>query len=328
MSATLRAHHALRAVGLKGDTPDVEAPAWQPERVTNAVNEVWRCGGHVLRINPDRSSTRLQDEERLLHILPPEVLAPTPVGAGCASWGEWMVTLRVPGQELSRAWGQMAPAERRRAITEVAGALRALHHVPAPPWRAPGDSPGCPHPLPAERLLALIDRAAALPGTDSGVLDAVADRLVAAAGALDVDPTTLVHGDVHLENIMTGGCGAVTALLDFEWSRPGPPDLDLDVLLHSLADPAVHLEGGNGATLYRRDFDDVVGWMRAAYPALFAHPRLAERLWVYRLAYEVGALMTRERSDSLADPQSPHHPYQRIFRLLGDRSDIGWFLAG
>jgi hygromycin-B 7''-O-kinase len=145
---------------------------------------------------------------------------------------------------------------------------------------------------------------------------------------LDEDPDTMVHGDLHLENVLTGTGGQLTGLVDFEWASAGSPDLDLDILLHSFADPSLHVEGGPSGKLERRDFDEVVGWLRGAYPELFAHPRLAQRLWLYRLAYEVRSLLRQPPPVGIAPSTLPvHHPYQRVLRLLDDRSELGWFLG-
>lgn len=322
MTALLRAHRVVRAAfphGVPGAEPK------QLSRVTNALNEVWKYGPYIVRINPHPGATRLQREARLLHDLPAEVRAPRPVAAGPAPFGEWMVATLLPGVEMSRAWHGLARAERRRSTKELARCLHALHSVVAPGAAAPGGDDDCPHPLPLPRLASYLARARRVPGVDQGVLNAAAEKLRLAADALDEAPTTLVHGDLHLENVLTSG-GGVSGLLDFEWCRAGPPDLDLDILLHSLADPALHVESGDGFALERRDFDEVVGWLRSAYPELFAHPRLPERLWVYRLAFELRSLLAAAPTRGDA-PLPPHHPYQRVVRLVEGRTELGWFVG-
>jgi len=323
VSALLRAHHALKDARLDGG----RVQGAQLERITNALNEVWRYGPYILRINPRPGATRLQREAHLLRTLPPEVRAPRAVATGAASWGEWMVAMCIPGRELSRVWRGLRRVERKRSITELAGCLEALHHVPAT-GEAPGGDEDSPHPLPVARLARLLDAAAALPGIEAGPIAAAREKLRSSADALDPNPTTLVHGDLHLENVLADEPGSVSGLLDFEWCRAGSPDLDLDVLLHSLADPALHVESGDGGALQRRDFDEVVSWLRAAYPALFEHPRLPERLWIYRLAYEVRSLIAEPpRPGAAGGSLPPHHPYQRIVRLIEGRSDLSWFVG-
>jgi hygromycin-B 7''-O-kinase len=324
VSALLRAHHALQAsrldVATRGNA--------QLVRITNALNEVWRYGPFILRINPHPGATRLQREAHLLRRLPPPVRAPRAVATGSAPWGEWMVAMCVPGQELSRTWQTLRRVERRQSIAELAGCLEALHSVAATAAPAPGGDEDTPHPLPAARLERLLADACRLPGIDRGVLDTARDKLRSGADALDDQPTTLVHGDLHLENVLTDEPGSVSGVLDFEWCRAGSPDLDLDILLHSLSDPALHVESGEGGTLQRRDFDEVVSWLRTAYPALFAHPRLPERLWIYRLAYEVRSLLAEPpRPDVRTSSLPAHHPYQRIVRLVEGRSDLSWFVG-
>ena len=49
-----------------------------------------------------------------------------------------------------------------------------------------------------------------------------------------------VHGDLTFENVLWHE-GEITALLDVEWARPGPKDLDLDILLRCAAYPQLHV---------------------------------------------------------------------------------------
>jgi aminoglycoside phosphotransferase (APT) family kinase protein len=326
MTAVLRARHAIQAAGLPAPSHAGEGDAvGTPVRVSNSINEVWQCGSYMLRVNPRPGATRLQREAKLLQRLPVEVRAPHPVAVGIAAWGEWLVTVRLPGLELSRLWRCLRPGERQRAITDLAAVLQALHRIEAPTDGPAGNAEDCPHPLPVDRLLSVLARAGRLPGVDRGVIVAATERVRDTAEALDDQPTTLVHGDLHLENVLSDARGRITGLLDFEWSQAGPPDLDLDVLIHSLAEPALHVQGGDGARLERKDFDDVLGWLRDAYPALFAHPRLADRLWIYRLAYEARALVA-DPPPAGSRPVPPHHPYARLRRLVEGRSDLLWFL--
>jgi aminoglycoside phosphotransferase (APT) family kinase protein len=323
MTAVLRAHTALRHAGLTG--------AGKLEKAPNSTNEVWFVGSYVMFINPQAETRRLAHRAEVLKRLPPGIPAPSFVGYGLAKFGEWLVEDRVRGGELSFTWAALRDAERERAIDALGLAMRELHAVDAVALGlddAPflhGDTLDCPHQLPVGRLLDLLARAALLPFVDHEVMRDAVDRVLATADALDDAPRTLIHGDLHFENVMCDGPRLV-ALIDFEWSRAGSPDLDLDVLLHSLADPALHIRGEK-AELHRRDFEHVTGWLRRAYPELFAHPRLIDRLTLYRLAYDVRALLLQP-PDRPAESLSAHHPYNRILRLLDGRSDLRWVLAG
>jgi hypothetical protein len=193
-----------------------------------------------------------------------------------------MVTRRLPGAPLSDLWDGLGLDERRAAIRQHARILQALHawrppqHVSEALRRRPPVDPGEPativgadvNPLPISRASLLLEAARRLPFVDPGVLDAVADRFQAMS-AVDpflTDEPVVVHGDASTTNLLWHDARAV-ALLDLEWVRWGPPDLELA--------PFVGPTGGRSL---------VLSWLEEDYPALFGHPRLVERLWLYELA--------------------------------------------
>jgi hygromycin-B 7''-O-kinase len=316
LTGLVRARRALRQAGLD--------EGLRLERVPHTLNEVWYAGPYVLRITPSPTSRRLEHEVNVAGVLPNEVLYPHVLGHGRGPLGEWLLLQRVPGQPLSRTWPGMTDNERRRAVTQLADAMRALHSVVLPqegpdairpPFLA-RDTLECPHQLPPARTLQLVEQAAALPHVDAAVLAHATEIIQAGALALngDYDAPTLVHGDLHFENVLWDGA-QISALLDFEWARPGPPDLDLDVLLRFCAEPAVNVASDYEQQLQRRDYREVPVWLRASYPELFAHPRLTERLALYSLAYDLRELLLRPPRRPF-DQLPMHHPYNRIRRLV------------
>jgi aminoglycoside phosphotransferase (APT) family kinase protein len=315
VTGLVRARRALTEAGVDEGLP--------LERVPHTLNEVWYAGHYVLRISPSPVSRRLEHEARVARILPSEVLHPHVLGHGRGPLGEWLLMQRAPGRQLSRTWPEMSDNERRRAVTQLADALRALHSV-VPPADGPDavvppflghDTLECPHQLPPARTLQLIDQAVQLPHVDGGMLANAAEIVRAGELALDdVDTSTLVHGDLHFENVLWDG-GQISAVVDFEWARPGPPDLDLDVLLRFCAEPGVNVATDYEQQLRRRDYRDVPVWLRASYPDLFAHPRLNERLALYSLAYDLRELLLRPPRQPI-DQLPTHHPYNRIRRLV------------
>src|SRR4029079_1659491 len=107
-----------------------------------------------------------EHEVNVAGVLPNEVLYPHVLGHGRGPLGEWLLLQRVPGQPLSRTWPGMTDNERRRAVTQLADAMRALHSVVwpregrdaiKPPFLAQ-DSLECPHQLPPERTLQLVEQ--------------------------------------------------------------------------------------------------------------------------------------------------------------------------
>ena len=294
------------------------------ERVPHTLNEVWYAGPYVLRISASPVSRRLEHEANVASVLPGEVLYPRVVGHGRGPVGEWLLLRRAPGQPLSRTWGEMSDSERRRAVSQLACAMRALHSVVLPQTGPSAIRPPfldrntleCPHQLPPARTLELVEQATRLPYVDAAMLANAADIVRTGALALNGDhaATMLVHGDLHFENVLWDG-RQISALLDFEWARPGPPDLDLDVLLRFCAEPGVNVAADYEQQLRRRDYRELPIWLRESYPELFAHPRLNERLALYSLAYDLRELLLRPPRGPI-DQLPTHHPYNRIRRLV------------
>jgi hypothetical protein len=177
-----------------------------------------------------------------------------------------MVTRRLPGSPLSQQWAVLGVDERRAAIGQLARILQALHAWRPPPHvsealrRRPPVDPAEPativgadvNPLPISRASLLVEAARRLPFVDPGVLDAVADRFQAmrAADPFLTDEPMVVHGDASTTNLLWHDARAV-ALLDFEWARWGPRDLELA--------PFVGLVGGRSL---------VLSWLEEDYPKL------------------------------------------------------------
>lgn len=298
-------------------------PALPLVPVESVTNEVWSAGDFIIRVNR-RIHSRLRREAELAPILPPAVRYPTLVAAGEGSGSDWVVMARVPGTPLVRCWPGLTMDERHRAIEELATAVRALHSVPAPADQPLADDPPQllqPGALATEPLLAGLDKARHMPFMDRGLI-AEAEGFVRALRSV-LDPfvaPTLVHGDLHFQNVLWDG-EHVSALLDLEFARPAPPDLDLDVFLRFCCYPFLFVPESREAEADAAAYEQVPFWFRDAYPSLFAHDRLFDRLRLYALAFDV--------KDLLGDPPhkplgqlSAHHPYRRLADVLRGESHL------
>jgi hygromycin-B 7''-O-kinase len=314
--AQVRARAALQDAGLP---PSVElAPA------SSVTNEVWLTPDHVVRVAA-RLGSRLHREALLAKHLPPEVRCPPVVAAGSGGGGDWLVLRRMPGTPLAHRWPELSRGERRRAITELANVLRALHRTAAPA-NLPELEPG-PQLVdltsiePLDPLRTALGQASTLPGVPLSVLRDAA-KLVekAARGAVGPElPTTLVHGDLTFENVLWHD--RVSALLDFEWSRPGPPELDLDVLLRTCAHPELHVASEHESRTRAADYREVPGWLAEDYPELFDVPQLLDRLRIFAISFEVGQLLD-DRLSGANEPVPERHPLHRLRRLVVGRSHL------
>lgn len=316
-TAVLRVKRALQLAGI--------ADPAVLERITSAANEVWYAGPYVVRISARPGTRRLAHEAAVAKVLPPDARYPGSVAYGATDFGEYLVMRRQRGEVLSRAWPRMREEARRDAVLQLAGALRAIHAVAIDPTSEElhhpsfldADSLESPHQIPLARFLRCLERARRIPNIDQGVLNA-AERLGRRASAsLEGEVFDhLVHGDLHFENILYDK-GEI-ALLDFEFSRAAPADLDLEIILRFCSDPSLHVAVDYAHLAQRSEYRPVMRWLREGYPELFEHPDLVDRLNFYSLTYDVRDLVVdppRKPEDQLA----PFHPYKRLRRLLDGR---------
>jgi hygromycin-B 7''-O-kinase len=307
--AMARARRALAEAGL-----DMHLPLMRASSVTN---EVWIADEYVVRVNR-QPNQRLRREALLGPSLPPEVGYPGIVAYGGQLGADWLVVRRVRGNPLSRCWPTMSPFERRSAVRQLADMLRALHHTPCPPGLPEIDTPQLlgSHTGPAvEPLLTALDAAATLPHVDPRLVADTRAIVLDTAGTIEpFDQGTMVHGDLHFENVLWDGM-TVTTLLDFEWCRPAPPDLELDVFLRFCAYPFLHVAEDYEHLTRAEDYADVAWWLADDYPELYAHPDSFDRARLYSIAYDVHELLRYPPSRPPRE-LSTYHAHNRLERTL------------
>lgn len=124
--------------------------------------------------------------------------------------------LRV-GQHVATVWHAVTPTETRPGGADLAGLLRAVHAVPPCPG-LPGWDPLTDFDNRVwDTIMSRADRAFLL---------ARSAELAAATAELRFAlPTSVLHGDAHLGNVIPGPDGPV--LCDFDSCSVGPPEWDL-----------------------------------------------------------------------------------------------------
>lgn len=317
--AEARARRALALTGLRRDVP--------LSRADSVTNEVFLTEAHVIRVNR-KPTGRLHREAVLCASLPRRPWAPEVVAHGYEAGLDYLVAARRPGATLARWWPMLSTAHREQATHQLGRAMAELHTTPCPDGLPELDTnPQLVDLHDASPLLGLfgaLDRLRGRSGVDTGLVRQ-AEELLVATGAAVVDhrPHGLVHGDLSFENVLWDGA-CLSGLVDFEWSRSAPADLDLDVLLRFCAFPGAHLPAHREGELQARDFEDLPGWLRVAYPALFAHPRLLDRLRIYALGFDVRELLSARPLTPGAN-LPPLHPYRRLRQLLDGLSHVDRF---
>jgi aminoglycoside phosphotransferase (APT) family kinase protein len=314
--AMARARHALARAGLD--------PQLGLVPLSSVTNEVWAAEDYVVRVNR-HPVPRLWREATLASLLPPEVGCPPIVGYGGMIGADWMVNLRVPGEPLSRCWPTLDRDLRRDAIRQLAERIRRLHGFaspePLPEFGAPQLLDTSSMGSPVEPTLHALDRAQQLPEVDPVVAVRLKVLVRDLAGALDRFPVMgMIHGDLHFENVLWYR-DEITALLDFEYARPAPPDLELDVFLRFCAYPFLHVAPDYQHRTRAEDYEEVPAWLAEDLPELFAADRLLDRLRVYSIAYDVRDLLDSP-PDRPVEELDHLHPYHRLLGTLDGRSHL------
>ncbi|MGW5362935.1 nucleotidyltransferase domain-containing protein [Actinopolymorpha pittospori] len=207
-------------------------------------NEVWLAEGIVVRMGRlGRNS--LSREVALAPAIPAEVGYPEVLDHGILDGHEWMVSVRLPGQNLHEAWPHLQPTARKEALADLWARLRILHTTDIVAARAAGCTSTRYYDLDPARahtgLAALVRR---------GVLDVptgnrLAELLSEAFEAMSLVPLALNHTDAAPGNAVLTPTGHAIPI-DLESACVAPADLDLENLfryLHFMADraTAVHL---------------------------------------------------------------------------------------
>jgi aminoglycoside phosphotransferase (APT) family kinase protein len=258
----------------------------------------------VLRVCWRGDRERLVREGMLLDSLPDSIPHATVVAAGCTEGLAWMIVRRLPGERLDLAWPRLSAQERRDAIVTFARALKALHaweppqavreqlrQARLPASATPGDIVGAGiMPLPISRLCSLLRWLEEQPDMDSDLVVRVrmrVEELRPLFSDADFEDGVVVHGDGHLANVLWHQ-GRLAALLDLEWARIGPPDLDFEAICRDDADIQAQVCPG---TVAASDIA-VLAWLQAGYPELFERENLTERVWLYDICFQVRQLCT------------------------------------
>ncbi len=269
-------------------------------------NDTWVTDSFVLRVCWRGDRARLLREHALLAALPAWIPHAEVCAAGHAGDLTWMALRRMVGERVDLVWPRLSGSQRRDAVSSLGAALDALHRwIPPPELRQLIGRASAPVratreaivgsaivPLPVPRLFPLLDWIDQLPGMDAGLARRMRRRLgqlQAVISGREFADGVVVHADAHLANVLWHE-GRVVGLLDFEWARIGPPDLELEAACRDDPDIEAQARGGICAA------NDVpmLTWLRAGYPGLFQRKDLTERLWLFELCGEIRRLCTTE----------------------------------
>jgi hypothetical protein len=158
-------------------------------------------------------------------------------------------------------------------------------------------------PVQPSRLSVLVEALAEMPRTESlmGPLRSRLDELLLVGPDYSGEMHRFVHGDASLRNALWHD-GKLSALLDMEWARLGAPDMEFPFLA---AQPA----GSAGSSMARL--------VAIAYPELFSHPNLEQRLWLYEIAHHLRMTIIGPPKDA-AEATRPDGNLESLRTLVRD----------
>jgi aminoglycoside phosphotransferase len=295
----------------------LESARW----VDSAVNNVWQLGDLFLRINFRGDPARLRREAVLLDALPSSIPHVTIVDVGESDGLEWMLSKAERGDNLSAVADELSLDQFRAAIVQLGELLAVLHDWVPPAVVAAalqakherlnsGDALDIVAtdlvPVPARRVTALIAPLKSLPFVDHGLIDGAADRIGELAQYEREDEYRhVIHGDAGPANVLIDG-GNVTTVMDFEFARFAPRDLELISFVRGL-DAQRTMTGCA---------PPVLAWLAEGYPQLFEHVHLEQRLWLFGLAFALETVLFWPPEQPEHGSLHPAHPLRAVRRLI------------
>ena len=283
---------------------------------------------YVIRVNR-QPNQRLRREASLGPLLPPEVGYPEIVAYGGQLGADWLIVRRRPRR---RAQPALARDDRERAPQRRPPARR--HPAQPAPVRTPADLPRhrrAPQLLaagstaPSSRCSAALDRAAASPTSTAASSTPCARSWCDTRSVIEpFDTTHLVHGDLHFENVLWDG-RAITALLDFEWARPGPPTSTSTCCCASAPTRTCTSPRTTRHQTRAEDYADVPYWLAEDYPELFDYPAPArpDAALLHRLRRARAADVPAAGGPGPAVAAPPVQP-ARAHRRAASATSTGW----
>ncbi len=287
------------------------------EQASSTRNEVFISPDVVVRVNR-HPNQRLHREALLCRYLPAQRWAPEVLAYGGEIGADYLIVKRQPGALLSRWWPNLSINLRRDAVRQLCAALGIIHDTLTPVHLPRIDnSPHLIDPRNVTPLVPLLLALDELSPADPALFRDVSDYVHRTADALsEYSQRTLIHGDLSFENLLWNGT-ELTAILDFEWCRGAPLDLELDVLFRFCAFPHAHVAPDYEARTHSSDYADVPMWVAEDRPDLFEHPDLFERLMLYAISFSVQELVTSPADAKMPrSMRGPMHPMTRMANLL------------
>lgn len=259
------------------------------------VNRVYLVGGKfVARIGlREDAYQRLRRETDLLRRLEGKIRVPRIIAFGEQDGFAYQIQQFIPGQKLYALWKNLSLIEQENIVVELTDSLKLLHGMPQSFFgNARQDSKTYEsweafltdkftHTLEEIKRLNL--------GMVPGIVEMAEEYFHEHKSALNGGVPGLVHGDLHLVNVLAND-GKLSAILDFEYSLQAPRDYELWPMEAFCLYPNDYAEE-NMEVFCAADYANFCLLIKKHYPAIFEIPNLRERLNLYQLDAALGSYL-------------------------------------
>jgi scyllo-inosamine 4-kinase len=200
------------------------------------TNTVWIANDVALRLSTSTGGDRIRREVSLSTLLPACAGYPQNKECGVECGHEFSVSIRVPGINLSEAWGQMdwaARTEAMRQLFSISKAIATVDVAKAAPYVTRRTWYSSLEPAESYAILERLAQRGAIRPAQAVALSKRLDRFYR---ALQVAPSALNHGDLTMDNAMWFD-GAISSVMDFEHAAILPKQLDAWSLIRMAVGP-------------------------------------------------------------------------------------------
>jgi aminoglycoside phosphotransferase (APT) family kinase protein len=312
-SSRARAQSLLRHYGLN-DRPI--------ELLTGWTNKVWLTPDHAVRISSGRFRDSFRHEYAVARLIGDQVRIPEIVANGDGNGSEWMISVRVPGRSLLHSWTAMQQEERQDAVHQLAASLSKLHSVEFPdgfsnPWLSDSvidkSKTQDAYLIEPRHFRVITDDLREKKLLDDALLNDAEQYLTDRLVLFNDDQHVLIHGDAHFNNMIWDG--SHLTLLDLEVVTTASRERELQAIIDFTRQPEMVYGRNETPDVHKRDVENILHWLREAYPALFAVKNIVERLDVYSLVR--GLLQIYH-----FPPESEYDTRPRLRDLLAGKRDL------
>lgn len=158
---------------------------------------------------------------------------PSVLDHGIIDGHRWMASTRLPGDNLHQLWPELAPASRKRAISDLWSRLQALHTTDVEAARTAGCTRTRFYDLDPTRWRNQLGELVTSGALRSSLAARLAGLLAEAFEAIPLAPIALTHTDASPGNTVLTPTGQAIPV-DLEAACLAPVDLELENLFRTL----------------------------------------------------------------------------------------------